>query len=136
MGFPGNVHFRAVYTLTGNRLRLDLSATTDRRTPMVLAVLGRGDSYGYEIIRSVRELSGGELNWKEGMLYPLLHRLAGQGLVESYEGTSAAGRVRRYYRLLPAGKQQLETHRSSFNLITATLARLQQLDPGGAHVPA
>jgi PadR family transcriptional regulator, regulatory protein PadR len=105
-------------------------------TPLVLAVLRRGDSYGYEIIRSIRELSGGELEWKEGMLYPLLHRLAGQGLIESYEGRSTSGRARKYYRLLPAGARQLEEHRSSFDLIRTTLSRLQQPDIGGAHATA
>lgn len=105
-------------------------------TPIVLAVLKRGDSYGYEIIKSVRDLSDGELEWKEGMLYPLLHRLAGQGLIESYEGTSPSGRVRKYYRLLPAGSRQLETHRASFDLIGSTLSKLQQLSRGGAHATA
>jgi PadR family transcriptional regulator, regulatory protein PadR len=105
-------------------------------TPLVLAVLKRGDSYGYEIIRSIRDLSGGELEWKEGMLYPLLHRLEEQGLVESYGGSSPTGRARKYYRLLVAGAQQLEKHTTSFDLIRATLARLQQPDIGGAHVTA
>lgn len=105
-------------------------------TPLVLAVLRHGDSYGYEIIRRIRELSGGELEWKEGMLYPLLHRLADQGLIESYEVPSPTGRARKYYRLCPAGSQQLDVHRRNFDLIGSTLAALEQLTPGGTHAPA
>ena len=44
-------------------------------TPIVLAILARGESYGYEILQEVRAVSGGELEWTDGMLYPLLHRL-------------------------------------------------------------
>ena len=102
-------------------------------TPLVLAVLRRGDSYGYEIIKSVRDVSGGELEWKQGMLYPLLHRLTDQGLIESYEGTSETGRPRKYYRLLPAGGRQLETHRKNFDLVSSTLAALTRPAQGGIH---
>ena len=50
-------------------------------TPLVLAILSEGDSYGYAIIKRVAELSGGRLQWTDGMLYPVLHRLERQGLV-------------------------------------------------------
>ena len=49
-------------------------------TPLVLAILAEGDSYGYAIIKRVAELSGGHLQWTDGMLYPVLHRLERQGL--------------------------------------------------------
>ena len=50
-------------------------------TPLVLAILAEGDSYGYAIIKRVTELSGGHLQWTDGMLYPVLHRLERQGHV-------------------------------------------------------
>jgi len=52
-------------------------------TPLVLAILAEGDSYGYAILKRVRELSGGELEWTDGMLYPVLHRLERSGLIEA-----------------------------------------------------
>jgi PadR family transcriptional regulator, regulatory protein PadR len=58
-------------------------------TPLVLAILAEGDSYGYAILQRVRELSGGELEWTDGMLYPVLHRL------ERPASSSPAGRRRR-----------------------------------------
>ena len=49
--------------------------------PLVLGILARGESYGYAILARVRELSGGQLEWKDGMLYPVLHRLEQHGWV-------------------------------------------------------
>jgi DNA-binding PadR family transcriptional regulator len=105
-------------------------------TPLVLAVLGQGDSYGYEIIKRIRDLSGGELEWNEGMLYPLLHRLADHGLIEAYQGESPTGRARKYYRLLAGGDAQLEKQREGFALIADMLRAIQQTTKGGTHAPA
>ena len=55
-------------------------------TPLVLAILMEGDSYGYAIIKRVATLSGGHLHWTDGMLYPVLHRLERQGLVVNQVG--------------------------------------------------
>ena len=44
-------------------------------TPLILSILQRGDSYGYSIIKEVQDLSGGEIEWADGMLDPILHRL-------------------------------------------------------------
>jgi len=68
------------------KLGKDLVAAS--ATPLVLSTLELGDSYGYEIIQRIREVSDGELEWKEGMLYPLLHRLERQGLIEGYDAKS------------------------------------------------
>lgn len=105
-------------------------------TPLVLAVLQRGDSYGYAIITSVRAASGGEVEWTEGMLYPLLHRLAARGFIESYEAQSDAGRTRKYYRILPPGTAHLEQQSRDFDRVTTTLAALRGLTSGGNHAIA
>ena len=64
-------------------------------TPLVLAILAEGDSYGYAIIKRVAELSGGHLQWTDGMLYPVLHRLERQGLVAAKWSASETGRRRK-----------------------------------------
>ena len=64
-------------------------------TPLVLAILAEGDSYGYAIIKRVSELSGGHLQWTDGMLYPVLHRLERQGLVTAKWSASETGRRRK-----------------------------------------
>lgn len=102
-------------------LKKDLVAAS--ATPLVLAILSHGPSYGYAIIQQVRELSGGELAWSEGMLYPVLHRLEDQALIASYEERGDNGRKRKYYKLSAAGRRMLETERKSWDLVHATLAR-------------
>src|SRR3954453_16613428 len=68
-------------------------------TPIVLAVLAEGDSYGYAILKRVSELSGGELQWTDGMLYPVVHRLERHGHIKARWGTSDPGRKRKYYHI-------------------------------------
>ena len=116
------------------KLAKDLVAAS--ATPLVLAVLRRGDSYGYAILQDIQAASGGRLEWTEGMLYPLLHRLESRGFIESYHATSDAGRARKYYRLLAAGGDHLDTQSRDFDLISSTLAALRGPNPGGTHAIA
>jgi PadR family transcriptional regulator PadR len=64
-------------------VNIDKDLVAASATPLVLAILSEGDSYGYAIIKRVGELSGGELQWTDGMVYPLLHRLERNGLVDA-----------------------------------------------------
>jgi DNA-binding PadR family transcriptional regulator len=92
--------------------------------PLVLSILAEGESYGYAILQRVRELSGGALEWGDGMLYPVLHRLEAQGLVRSRWGESEAGRKRKYYALEAGGKQALAEQKEQWLLVQATLGKL------------
>lgn len=92
-------------------------------TPLVLAILSKEESYGYAIIRDVRELSGGTLEWTDGMLYPILHRLEEQKLIKSIWRESDTGRMRKYYRITDAGKKALKTHQEQWNAAHAVLTR-------------
>src|SRR4029079_4058753 len=82
-------------------LRMDLGKdlVAASATPMVLAILAENESYGYAIIKRVAQLSGGQLQWTDGMLYPVLHRLERQGYVASKWSSSESGRTRKYYRI-------------------------------------
>ncbi|MEO8841160.1 MAG: helix-turn-helix transcriptional regulator [Kofleriaceae bacterium] len=90
-------------------------------TALLLAILQKGPSYGYAIVQQVRDLSGGALEWSEGMLYPVLHRLEEQGLIEAYEERGDTGRKRRYYRLRPDGKRALVEERRQWAVVNAAL---------------
>lgn len=90
-------------------------------TPLVLAILTAGDSYGYAIIKQVGELSGGHLQWTDGMLYPVLHRLERQGLVAAKWGVSETGRRRKYYRITKQGRAQLEVQQQQWRIVDRTL---------------
>lgn len=75
--------------------------------PLILAILREGENYGYHIIQRVKELSGGELEWADGMLYPVLHRLEKDGFLQTSWKISDEGRRRKYYKLTPLGKEEL-----------------------------
>ena len=90
-------------------------------TPIVLAILAEGDSYGYAIIKRVRELSGGRMLWTDGMLYPVLHRLERLGHVEARWEASESGRRRKYYRITPTGRAQLDEERKQWQAVDETL---------------
>ena len=100
----------------------DLVAATS--TPLVLAILAEGDSYGYAILRRVRELSGGELEWTDGMLYPVLHRLERSGLVESRWEKTDTERRRKYYRVTRAGREHLADERRQWRAVDETLRKV------------
>ena len=90
-------------------------------TPLVLAILAEGDSYGYAIIKRVKDLSGGRMEWTDGMLYPVLHRLERLGHVEARWEAAESGRRRKYYRITPAGRDQLAEDRRQWEAVDATL---------------
>ena len=90
-------------------------------TPLVLAILSEGESYGYAILKRVDELSEGELQWTDGMLYPVLHRLERNGYVEATWGKSEAGRRRKYYRVTDHGSEQLASQQRQWQIVDSTL---------------
>ena len=90
-------------------------------TPLVLAILAEGHSYGYAIIKRVAELSGGHLQWTDGMLYPVLHRLERQGHVAAKWTASESGRRRKYYRITREGRALLAAHRQQWQVVNGTL---------------
>lgn len=73
---------------------------------IVLSLLTTGESYGYQILKRVRLVSGGTLKWSSAMLYPVLHRLEKDGLIRSEWKLSGEGRMRKYYSLTERGRQQ------------------------------
>ena len=95
-------------------------------TPIVLAILAEGDSYGYAILQRVRELSGGHMEWTDGMLYPVLHRLERLGYIEAQWQVAETGRRRKYYRITTAGMAQLAEERKQWQAVDATLRGIWQ----------
>jgi DNA-binding PadR family transcriptional regulator len=90
-------------------------------TPMVLGILAEGESYGYAILRRINELSGGELDWTEGLLYPLLHRLERLGHVKSAWQSVAGERRRKYYRITATGRAELAEQRRQWDTVVDAL---------------
>jgi PadR family transcriptional regulator PadR len=90
-------------------------------TPLVLAILAEGDSYGYAILQRVKELSGARMEWTDGMLYPVLHRLERLGYIKARWEAAETGRRRRYYRITAEGKARLAEERRQWQAVDSTL---------------
>ena len=110
--------------ITSLRMDVGKDLVAASATPLVLAILAERDSYGYAIIKRVTELSGGHLQWTDGMLYPVLHRLERQGYVAARWVTSANGRRRKYYRITKEGRVQLTAQRQQWQAVDDTLRGL------------
>jgi DNA-binding PadR family transcriptional regulator len=92
--------------------------------PMILSILMNGENYGYQIIQRVKELSGGKLEWSDGMLYPVLHRLEKDGFISSQWKMSNGGRLRKYYMQTPKGREELEKERKQWLSVHEALSKL------------
>ncbi len=75
--------------------------------PIVLAILSRGEDYGYSLIQKVKDFSAGKIDWTEGMVYPVLQRMEVDGLISSKWQISVDQRPRRYFRITEHGRAQL-----------------------------
>jgi DNA-binding PadR family transcriptional regulator len=124
------MHILYIEVLCIGVLDMDLSKdlVAASATPLVLSILKEGDCYGYAIIKRVKELSGEEMNWTDGMLYPVLHRLEKQGFINSYWRLSETGRKRKYYSLTREGDDTLEDIKSQWRLVNETLNRTWKLN--------
>ncbi|MBI2823374.1 MAG: helix-turn-helix transcriptional regulator [Planctomycetia bacterium] len=96
---------------------------------LMLEVISHGPSYGYEIVQTVLSRSGGRFELKEGSLYPALHRLERQKLLEAY-WVEFDGRRRKYYRLTAAGRDLLQARRGDWQTFAAGVNGVLGLERG------
>lgn len=101
------------------RIAKDLVAASS--TPLVLGILAEEESYGYAILKEISDRSGGRLEWTEGLLYPLLHRLEKLGHIESTWRTPETGRRRKYYRITDSGRRELAEQRRQWAAVVDAL---------------
>lgn len=92
--------------------------------PLVLSVLAAGESYGYEIIRSIGERSRGKLVFAEGTLYPVLKKMESERWISSRWHIADNGRERKYYKLTAAGKKQLKAEKENWVSVNEILQNL------------
>jgi DNA-binding PadR family transcriptional regulator len=97
--------------------------------PMILSILVGGENYGYQIIQRVKKLSGGKLEWSDGMLYPVLHRLEKDRFIRSKWKMSNGGRLRKYYMLTDKGREELERERIQWLSVHEALSKLWKPQP-------
>ena len=97
--------------------------------PVILSILSHGESYGYEIIQRIKELSKNKIEWSDGTLYPVLHKMEKNGLIKSSWKTTENSRKRKYYRILKAGKVTLTNERKNWSLIQQLMTTLWKNEP-------
>jgi|SRR5437867_2088758 len=92
--------------------------------PLILSLLSKGESYGYAIIQEVKKLSADQMQWTDGMLYPVLHRMERHGWIKSRWIESETGRKRKYYSIRKDGKRALDEQREQWTMVHSVLAGL------------
>jgi DNA-binding PadR family transcriptional regulator len=105
-------------------------------TFLILTALATGAQHGYGIMTDVADISAGRVRLRAGTLYAALDRLTGEKLVEADREEVVGGRLRRYYRLTPAGSQRLAAEVSRLQANAAVAARRLRLRPGAIGGPA
>ena len=103
---------------------MDSKLLTGTVETMILQVLCPGESYGYKITQEVLSRSEGYFALKEGSLYPALHRMERQGMLEAYWEETESGRRRKYYRLRREGRGALAKERKQWFTVHNTLLQL------------
>ncbi len=91
---------------------------------LILNLLREGPTYGFEIAREIERRSEGTLRFREGLLYPALHQLEREGLVESEWRVSSQGPRRKYYRLTARGKREAERLRSRWTVFSSAIDKV------------
>jgi PadR family transcriptional regulator, regulatory protein PadR len=92
--------------------------------PLILSLLSHGESYGYELIQEVKRLSGDKIQWTDGMLYPVLHRMEDNGWIKSRWVEIENGRKRKYYSIKKDGRQALKEKRAQWTVISSVFRGL------------
>jgi DNA-binding PadR family transcriptional regulator len=90
---------------------------------LILTLLGRKEMYGYEMTKEIESRSSGLFTFKEGTLYPILHTLEADKIVESY-WSEQEGRKRKYYRITDHGKKYLQTKQQEWTMFRSTVDRV------------
>ena len=91
---------------------------------LILSLLNRKAMYGYEIVTTVREETNGALEWKEGSLYPALHKLESGGLIRSRWEGKPGSRRRKYYHLTGEGRAALDEKIRSWSQLCQTINQM------------
>lgn len=97
--------------------------------PIILTVIAAKETYGYDIIQQVKKASDNKIEWKDGTLYPVLHKLEKNGYIESYWKVGDSGRKRKYYRISEGGRKELEVKKENWIFINGLLEKLWKVEP-------
>lgn len=93
-------------------------------TLLILQLLKEGDKYGYEMVKELSTRSQDVFTLKEGTLYPILHNLESEGMIEAYWEETASSRKRKYYRLTQKGTKLLKEKKIEWQIYSKSVANI------------
>lgn len=96
---------------------------------LVLSVINDRPTYGYELIKELEARSGGYFRFREGTLYPALHRMEREGLIEGKWQSLSSGQERRYYFITESGRRALEQKRATWTDFSAAVRSVLNTEP-------
>ena len=99
---------------------------------LILSLLSRKAMYGYEIATTVHHDTDGAFQWREGSLYPNLHKLEADGLIAGEWEEKETGRKRRYYHITKKGRATLQEKVQSWNELCLAVNRILEKSDGQA----
>lgn len=108
----------------GDILKVDSELLKGSTDMLILSLLEEKPMYGYEIIKEMDRKSEGVFNFKEGTLYPLLHKLEGEGLLKSYWDIGDENRKRKYYRITPEGEEYIKEKKKEWGVYVETVKKV------------
>lgn len=91
---------------------------------LILSLLERQDMYGYEMIKEIEKRSSGVFSFKEGTLYPILHSLESENIIESYWDDNESSRKRKYYRITSKGKLHLKEKQEEWSVYRSAVEKV------------
>ncbi len=97
---------------------------------LILSLLTRASMYGYELAATVHRETDGEFTWREGSLYPALHKLQADGLIAGAWEEKETGRKRRYYKITSAGRTALKVKTQSWAALCQAVNRILEKPDG------
>jgi transcriptional regulator len=97
---------------------------------LILSLLSRRAMYGYELAATVQADTDGAFVWREGSLYPSLHKLEADGLVEGTWEEKEGGRRRKYYHLTKAGRAALKEKAAAWAELTRAVGQILEKSDG------
>lgn len=105
--------------------KISKELTAASSIPIILSILNQGETYGYEIIQKVGVLSEGSIQWTDGMLYPVLHKLEKKGHIQAeWRHAPGTGRKRKYYQITDKGKKQMQQVQAQWNTVNQLVTKL------------
>lgn len=93
---------------------------------MILSVLARDASYGYEIIKRINDEAEGLFLWQEGTVYPILHKLEQESFVRTQWQQAESGRERKYYYITAKGREALTDGAREWSAFHGMFLRLME----------